>query len=94
MAKKYTKEELKSMLKEIQKEESKDKYRERVKRQNESSKERFDTLVCRVPKGGRDEITSRGYTINGLMRELFEAWIEEQRKKEEKEVEENTKDLF
>lgn len=95
MAKKtFTKEELQDMLKEIRREENIDKYRERIRRQNQSAKTRFDALVCKVPKGMKEEITSRGYTINGLMRKLLEDWIEEQKEKEAKEVEENTKDLF
>ena len=47
-----------------------DKQTERVKRQNESAKERWDTVSCRLPKGTKDRIKKLGLSINGYINAL------------------------
>ena len=47
-----------------------DRQKKRVKDQNESAKERWDTVSCRLPKGTRKRITDKGLTVNGFINSL------------------------
>ena len=47
-----------------------DAQRDRVKRQNERAKTAWDTVSCRLPKGTKDRIVSKGLTVNGFINEL------------------------
>lgn len=44
-----------------------DRQKKRVKDQNESAKERWDNVSCRLPKGTRKRITDKGLTVNGFI---------------------------
>ena len=47
-----------------------DRQKKRVKDQNESAKERWDTVSCRLPKGTRKRIIDKGLTVNGFINSL------------------------
>ena len=53
-----------------------EKYKKRVKAQNESAKEKWDTVSCRLPKGTKDRIKALGLTVNGLINDLVLAELE------------------
>ena len=42
----------------------------RIKAQNESAKNRWETVSCRLPIGTKARITAAGETVNGLINKL------------------------
>lgn len=89
----YTLEELQKMVAKKKRERSDELYKARVKRQNERAKEIYDIVSCRFPKGMKEEIKSRGETINGLINKLVAEWLVEQIRIEEEKVDSEA-DLF
>lgn len=69
-----SKAEMAEKLKEQQ--EEIDKYRNRVKSQNESAKERWQTVSCRLPIGTKERIEKHGLSINGLINKLVLAELD------------------
>lgn len=53
-----------------------EKYKKRVKAQNESAKEKWDTVSCRLPKGTKERIKALGLSVNGLINKLVLAELE------------------
>ena len=53
-----------------------EKRKARIKAQNESAKERWETVSCRLPKGTKQFFVDRGYTLNGIINELIQREIE------------------
>lgn len=47
-----------------------DEHKAKVKAQNESAKERWETVSCRLPKGTKERIAEKGLTVNGLINSL------------------------
>lgn len=47
-----------------------DEHKAKVKAQNESAKERWETVSCRLPKGTKERIAKKGLTVNGLINSL------------------------
>lgn len=47
-----------------------DEHKAKVKAQNESAKERWETVSCRLPKGTKERIGKKGLTVNGLINSL------------------------
>ena len=39
----------------------------RIKAQNESAKERWETVSCRLPVGTKERIKAQGLTLNGII---------------------------
>ena len=54
-----------------------EKRRERVKRQNEAAKNKWETVSCRLPKGTKARIEKAGETVNGLINRLVLEYLEE-----------------
>ena len=52
------------------------KRKEAVKKQNEKSKDRWDSVTIRLPKGTKDQIVSKGETVNGLINRLVLEWLD------------------
>ena len=52
------------------KQEIMDEHKAKVKAQNESAKERWETVSCRLPKGTKERIAKKGLTVNGLINSL------------------------
>ena len=82
-----TKAELEKQLEEKQK--IIDEHKARIKAQNESAKERWETVSCRLPKGTKARISALGLTINGVINESVLAYLDCM---EEAEAEENDQD--
>ena len=47
-----------------------DEHKAKVKAQNESAKERWETVSCRLPKGTKERIAKKGLTVNGFINSL------------------------
>ena len=45
-------------------------YKKRIKRQNETARENWDSITCKLPKGTKDRIQAQGLTINGFVNQL------------------------
>lgn len=69
-----TKAELEKQLEEKQK--IIDEHKARIKAQNESAKERWETVSCRLPKGTKARISALGLTINGVINESVLAYLD------------------
>lgn len=69
-----TKAELEKQLEEKQK--IIDEHKARIKAQNESAKERWETVSCRLPKGTKARINALGLTINGVINESVLAYLD------------------
>lgn len=52
-------------------------YKNRMKRQNEAIKEKYDRISCTLPKGTKEAIAQRGKTVNGLINELVAQYLEQ-----------------
>ena len=50
--------------------------RERIKRQNEAAKNNWDCVSLKLPKGTKQQITSKGETVNGLINRLVKEYLE------------------
>lgn len=48
----------------------------RYKRQNEKIKENYDRISVTLPKGTKQQITSKGETVNGLINRLIKEYLE------------------
>lgn len=48
------------------------------KRQNEYIKNSYDRVSITLPKGTKDRIKEKGYSINGLINELVISWLNDQ----------------
>lgn len=64
-----------------------EKARERARKQNVAARENWDCISCRLPKGTKDRIISKGYSVNGLINKLVLDELE-RLEKEEKSKEE------
>lgn len=64
----------KKELQELRKRE--EQRKNRVKRQNESAKERWETISCRLPKGTKARIDAAGETVNGLINRLIADYLD------------------
>lgn len=69
-----TKAELEKQLEEKQK--IIDEHKARIKAQNESAKERWETVSCRLPKGTKARINALGLTINGIINDSVLAYLD------------------
>lgn len=52
------------------------KYKERVRKQNEKTKEKYDKVTALLPKGTIERIKSLGLSINGAINESLIAYLE------------------
>jgi len=62
--------------KEMSKKELQDYLSKRYKSHNEQIKNTYDRISCTLPKGTKDEILSKGETVNGLINKLVAEWLE------------------
>lgn len=69
-----TKSELEKKVKEQQ--EIIEKHKAKVKAQNESAKDRWDTVSCRLPAGTKKRIKALGLSTNGLINKLVLAELD------------------
>ena len=69
-----TKSELERQVKEQQ--ELIEKHKAKVKAQNESAKDRWDTVSCRLPSGTKKRIKALGLSTNGLINKLVLAELD------------------
>ena len=53
------------------------KQKERIKRQNEEAKKRWETVSCRLPKGTKARIEETGETLNGLINRLVLGFLDQ-----------------
>lgn len=53
-----------------------EKHKAKVKAQNESAKDRWDTVSCRLPVGTKKRIEAQGLSINGLINKLVLAELD------------------
>lgn len=53
-----------------------DKLRIRIRKQNEASKDNWDAISCKLPKGTKDRIKKHGYTVNGLINEAVKVFLD------------------
>lgn len=53
-----------------------EKHKAKVKAQNESAKDRWDTVSCRLPVGTKKRIEEQGLSINGLINKLVLAELD------------------
>lgn len=64
-----------------------DKLRIRIRKQNEASKDNWDAISCKLPKGTKDRIKKHGYTVNGLINEAVKIFLDALEETEEPELE-------
>lgn len=64
-----------------------DKLRIRIRKQNEASKDNWDAISCKLPKGTKDRIKKHGYTVNGLINEAVKIFLDTLEETEETEPE-------
>lgn len=69
MSDKMSKEELEQRVKELEKE--REERKKAIRQYNENAKKNWDNFSCRVPKGTKEKITSKNFSVNGLVNKLL-----------------------
>ena len=68
---------VKFMLRELTKDERTEEYRQKkIKDQNKWIKEKYERVSLVMPKGTKDKIAERGYTISGFINEAIKEKLE------------------